>query len=150
MTNIRTLRLPALALSMQLIVLTGPMKRAVVPVLLAGTVVAAGCVADTRPDSELCGQSAIEVQVSLSAETMEPSSSAVCRDQRVTLVVDSEVAGVVHIHGYDGEVPAFEVRAGQETIMNFTAGRSGQFPIEVHAGDDPRGVEVGILTVHEP
>lgn len=70
MTNIRTLRLPALALSMQLIVLTGPMKRAVVPVLLAGTVVAAGCVADTRPDSELCGQSAIEVQVSLSAETM--------------------------------------------------------------------------------
>lgn len=34
--------------------------------------------------------------------------------------------------------------------MNFTAGRSGQFPIEVHAGDDPRGVEVGILTVHEP
>ena len=61
---------------------------------------------------------------------------------------ETEVDAVFHIHGYDESVPATQVAAGATTTITFTAQRAGQFPIEIHPGDDPRGVEVGILTVH--
>jgi hypothetical protein len=46
-------------------------------------------------------------------------------------------------------VPATAVVAGETLELSFSATRSGQFPIELHLGDDPRGADIGILTVHE-
>lgn len=118
------------------------------PLLTVLMVVATGCI-PTGPDVD-CESPSVRVELSLSGEALDPASPAVCRDQEVALVVQSDVDGVLHIHGYDSEVPAFEVRAGEQADISFVAGRSGQFPVEFHAMDDPRGVEVGIFTVHEP
>lgn len=115
--------------------------------LLAGL---AGCVTDTAPDAEACAQPAVEIGLSLDADGLTPGTPAACRDQEVTLVVDAVVDGVLHVHGYDAELPAFQVRADETTQVTFAAARSGQFPVEFHPADDPRGVDVGILTIHEP
>ncbi len=80
---------------------------------------------------------------------MEPDDPAACRDQLVTLIVDPEVDGVFHIHGLDAVVPATTIAAGEEVTLEFEATTSGQFPIELHLADDPQGVTIGILTVHE-
>jgi len=95
-----------------------------------------------------CDEDAIEIEVSLTDTEMTPSAPMACRGQQVTLVVESDVDAVFHIHGYDDAVPATEVSAGVSTRLEFTADRAGQFPIEIHPADDPRGVEVGIFTVH--
>ena len=58
--------------------------------------------------------------------------------------------GVLHLHGYDDQVSATEVRAGQETVFEFEAVRSGVFPIALHTLDGPAEVPVGSLIVHEP
>lgn len=120
-----------------------------VTAILAALLLAA-CVPDTSPDRAACEQASVTIHTALDAEGLEPGSPSVCRDQEVTLVVDSQLDGVLHVHGYDSEVPAFEVAAGESTEITFTAGRSGQFPIEFHAADDPAGVGVGVFTVHEP
>jgi hypothetical protein len=123
---------------------------AAVAAFLATLLVAAACVPDTSPDREVCLQPSIELELALGADGLDPGNLSVCRDQEVTLLVDSERDGVLHIHGYDSEVPAFEVRDGETREITFTAARSGQFPIEFHALDDPTGVGVGVFTVHEP
>ena len=110
----------------------------------------AACVQDTGPDPEACAEPSIEIVVALDAEGLRPADPAVCRDQEVTLVIASEVDGVFHIHGYDAQVPATEVRTGDEARLEFAASRSGQFPIELHPLDDPTGVDIGVFTVHEP
>ena len=119
--------------------------------LLVGLVLALGaCVPSTSPDMQACEQPAVELELTLQADELEPGAPSVCRDQEVTLLVASEIDGVLHIHGYDSEVPAFEVTAGETTEISFTAGRSGQFPIELHPADAPQGIGVGVFTVHEP
>lgn len=105
------------------------------------------CVEERQPSG--CDEAAVEVTLSLSADRLEPSDPAVCAGQEVTLVVESEVDAVLHVHGYDEALPASEVTAGETTRLEFTAERAGQFPIEIHPLDAPEGVEVGILTVHE-
>ena len=91
-----------------------------------------------------------EIELTLSATTLTPSDPAVCRGDQITLTVRPEVDGVLHVHGYDAELPATPVTAGDLVELAFTAGRSGQFPIELHTDDDTQGVNVGLLTVHEP
>lgn len=118
--------------------------------LLLVPVALVGCVEDNRPASSACAATAAELDVTLTAEAMDPSDPGVCRGQQVTMVVHSQLDGVIHLHGYDEQVPATPVTAGEDTTLEFDASTSGQFPIEVHAEDDPRGVEVGIFTVHEP
>ena len=116
-------------------------------VLLLGTV---GCVSTGGPDAAACEEPSVHLTLALDTDGLEPGSPSVCRDQEVHLSVESELDGILHIHGYDAEVPAFEVRAGERAEIPFTASRSGQFPVEFHASDDPRGVGVGVFTVHEP
>jgi hypothetical protein len=122
--------------------------RCVCLLVLALPLALSACVDQGRPAS--CGAPTVALELELSAGRLEPSDPAVCRDQEVTLVVASDVDGVLHIHGYDEQVPATEVSAGGELRLDFVAERSGQFPIELHPAADPTGVEVGILTVHEP
>jgi hypothetical protein len=109
--------------------------------------VLAGCVTENRP--EACNADQTTIELTLSATALEPNDPAACRDQLVTMIVDSEVDGVFHIHGLDDVVPATPVVAGEEITLDFTADRSGQFPIELHPADDPQGVSVGIFTIHE-
>ncbi|MGH2445004.1 MAG: hypothetical protein ACRDGD_03070 [Candidatus Limnocylindria bacterium] len=113
-------------------------------------VVATACVTDNRPDDAACSAPSVELAVTVTVDSMTPNDPAVCREQEVTLTVSSEVDGVLHIHGYDDAVPATPVSDDEETILEFTADRSGQFPVEMHANDDPEGVNIGIFTVHEP
>ena len=91
-----------------------------------------------------------DIELTLTAEALSPSSIEVCRDDDVTLTVDAEVTGVLHIHGYDAEVPATNVTEGEVLELRFSAGRSGQFPIELHTDENTQGANVGLFTVHEP
>lgn len=126
------------------------MTRRAIALFTAALLLLTACVEDTGPDAEACAAPTVELTITLSADAMDPSDPSVCRDQGVTLTIDSEVDAVFHIHGYDEEVPATEVTAGERRILEFTAARSGQFPIELHAMDDPEGVDIGVFTVHEP
>jgi hypothetical protein len=117
-------------------------------VLLAMTFVLAACVDDTRPSS--CESPAATLELTLTAESLTPTDPAVCRDQAVTLVIASDVDGVIHIHGYDDHVDATEVTAGEELRLEFSADAAGQFPVELHTDDAPAGTSVGVFTVHEP
>jgi hypothetical protein len=126
------------------------MNRRTLAALAGALLLLTACVEDTGQDAEACAAPTVEIELALSADALDPSDPAVCRDQEVTLLISPEVDGVFHIHGYDEEVPATEVRSGEETELRFTAARSGQFPIELHPLDDPAGVEIGVFTVHEP
>ncbi|MBA2263407.1 MAG: hypothetical protein H0W10_01950 [Chloroflexi bacterium] len=92
----------------------------------------------------------ITLGLELTATSLTPAAPAVCRDQQATLVIASEIDGILHIHGYESEVPATEVTVGDELRLTFTAQRSGQFPIELHPADAPAEVNIGVITVHEP
>jgi len=107
---------------------------------------AAGCIGG----SPTCDALPTAIDLTLTADSLTPQDPAVCRDRDVTLAVTSNVDGVFHIHGYDEEVPATTVTAGEPVELTFTASRSGQFPIELHTDENTQGVNVGIFTVHEP
>ena len=118
--------------------------------LLALALTTAGCVPTNQPDPEACAAPTTTLELSLTATRLTPQDPAVCRGQQVELLVQSDVDGVLHVHGYDEEVPLIEVVAGERADVTFEASRSGQFPIEVHTNEAPQGTSVGILTVHEP
>jgi hypothetical protein len=96
-----------------------------------------------------CQEPSVVLHATLAAEQLTPGTLEVCRDQRVTLTIDVQRDGIVHLHGYDDEVAATEVQAGETLDLEFTAVRSGQFPIALHTQDGPAEVTVGILIVHE-
>jgi hypothetical protein len=105
-----------------------------------------GCIGGSPDCADLPGR----IELTLTADTLEPSDPAACRGQEVTLVITPSADGFLHIHGYDAEVPAIELTAGEPVEIAFTATRSGQFPIEFHPAEDSRGVTLGLFTVHEP
>lgn len=112
--------------------------------VLAGLV---GCVTVNRPES--CDANEATVEVTVSATALDPRDPAACRGQLVSIVIRSEVDGVFHLHGLDPVVPATTITADEQVTLQFTADRSGQFPVELHPADDPEGVTIGIFTVHE-
>ena len=122
-------------------------QRAMLPFLVALAVATSACVTENRPAD--CDEPEKTIELTVTAVALQPNDPAACRDQVVTLLVGSEVDGVIHIHGLDALVPATTITAGEEIALEFTAERSGQFPIELHPADDPQGVSVGIFTVHE-
>jgi hypothetical protein len=109
-------------------------------------VFSSGCIG-AAPD---CAALPTDIEMMLTADSLSPSEPVVCRDADVVLTVHSDVEGILHIHGYDAEVPATPVAEGSEVVIEFTASRSGQFPIELHTDEHTQGVNVGLLTVHEP
>lgn len=113
---------------------------------LLGAVVLGACIGG----SPACETLPAAIELTLSADSLMPSDPAVCRGTDVTLTIASEVDGVLHIHGYDAEVPATPVTRGEVVELAFIAERSGQFPIELHTDENTQGADVGILTVHEP
>ena len=113
---------------------------------VAIAVLASGCIG-AAPD---CASLPADIALMLTTDSLTPSDPAICRGADVVLTVHSDVDGILHIHGYDAEVPATPVSDGGEVVIEFTASRSGQFPIELHSDENAQGVNVGLLTVHEP
>lgn len=125
-------------------------RAALAAMVLLAAAAAAGCVSDTRPSDAACRAPTIALEVTLAADSLRGDQLSVCRDQEVSIEVSPQVDGVFHIHGYDEQLPATTVVSGVDVTLTFVADRSGQFPVEFHALDDPQGVEIGIFTVHEP
>jgi hypothetical protein len=117
--------------------------------LLAIAAIMVGCVPPTVLP-ETCDDPSVTVPATLRNESLEPGTLEFCRDQRVTLTVTVERDGILHLHGYDDQVAATEVHAGETLELAFTTVRSGQFPIALHTTDGPAEVTVGVLIVHEP
>lgn len=111
-------------------------------------VASAGCVSSTNLPST-CGDATVTFSATLSDSGMQPSQFDVCRDQEVTITVASQVAGELHFHGYDTEVPEQELEAGQSVTVKFTASHVGQFPVELHPADGSDEREVAKLVVQE-
>lgn len=98
------------------------MIRARAVAMLLGLVVA-GCIgADPA-----CEALPTRIELTLSADALAPANPAVCRDRPVTLVVTVQVDGVLHIHGYDEQVGATSVTAGEVTELAFTAPAAANF-----------------------
>lgn len=53
------------------------------------------------------------------------------RGDRVSILVRSDRAVVLHLHGYDRELA---VPAGGEAELQFDANAAGRFPVEAHDG----------------
>jgi hypothetical protein len=106
---------------------------------------AAGCL-----PAATCPERSVSLTAAVSADAMDPSSLTACKGQEVTLEVTSETDGILHIHGYDEQVPAIPLEPGEERTIEFTADVAGQFVIELHARDGETETEIGILTVNEP
>jgi hypothetical protein len=121
--------------------------------LIAGAALLAAlltaCVGDVGLPAT-CHEASVSFAATLSDEHLEPATFEACRGQNITITFKIERDGILHLHGYDDQVPATEVRAGHDTVFQFDAVRSGQFPIALHTTDGPAEVIVGGLTVHEP
>ena len=113
---------------------------------LLGAIVLGACIGG----SPACDTLPTAIELTLTVDSLMPSDPAVCRGSDVTLTITSEVDGVLHIHGYDAEVPATPVTRGDVVELAFIAARSGQFPIELHTDENTQGADVGVLSVHEP
>ena len=127
----------------------GRVIRAAALLVVAATALA-GCVSGVqRPDD--CDAPAVERTATLTDDhRLDPDAITVCRDQQVTLEVDVQTDGVLHLHGYDDQTSAQEISAGTPLTMTFDAVHAGQFVIELHTADGPAGLGVGILTVDAP
>lgn len=109
----------------------------------------AACVPATQLPAD-CEAPAVSRQASLVEERLEPAQIEVCRGQRVTLGIDVRRDAVLHLHGYDEQVPARQVTTGEQITLEFDAEQSGQFPIAIHTTDGPDEATAGTLVVHEP
>jgi hypothetical protein len=125
----------------------GGTRRSILALLVILLAVLAGCVTENRPAA--CDADATTIQLTVTATSMTPNDPAACRGQLVTLTIEAEVDGLFHMHALDDLVPATTIAAGEETTLEFSAERSGQFPVELHPADDPQGITIGILTLHE-
>lgn len=100
------------------------LMRALLP--LALVVALAGCTpeADVAPTN-------IHLHVTAQAPT-EPVREEVPLGSMTTLVVDSDVDGLLHVHGYDEELT---LTAGGTAELSFKASMAGVVEIETHEPD---------------
>lgn len=115
--------------------------------IAAGLLIMAGC---TPSDAGPCAAASVTLRATVTADGMDPSALAACREQRVTLELEAEANGEFHIHGYDDQLPGPELTAGETTLVEFTADLAGQFIIEFHPATGGDEAEIGVLTVNEP
>jgi hypothetical protein len=113
------------------------------------TMALAACVPSTSLPAT-CHDPSVALAATLVGERLEPATFHVCRGQRVTITFTIQRDGILHLHGYDDQLGAQEVREGQTIDFSFEAVRAGQFPIALHTADGPAEVDVGTLVVNEP
>lgn len=127
--------------------MTRTLPRLAAILAFAGLLVAAtACVQQSGLPSD-CDASQVERTATLSDGGLDPDAFDVCKGQAVTISITVQVAGTLHLHGYDDQVPEKEVAVGDVAKLAFSASRAGQFPLELHTGADE--IELAILTVHE-
>jgi hypothetical protein len=131
--------------------LSAPGRRLpLLPSVAAALLLLSGCVTPIQRPAD-CGAASVERTATLTgARRLEPQTIAVCRDQAVTINVEVQTDGVLHVHGYDDQMTAVVVTAGSPVTLSFDAVHSGQFVIELHTSDGPTETGAGILTVDEP
>jgi len=95
--------------------------------------------ATTEPEPE--GPTVVRVTVVDGAPKGGIVREKVSRGDRVALVVTSDVADEIHLHGYD---ISRDVRAGGTARIVFTATIPGRFEVEL----EERGVQIADLTVN--
>ena len=129
------------------------------PLALSGLALAAGltaCAGTAAPDTAAGSSSAgtapsssastpagqrIEVQVSGGEVSGDTGRVPVAAGEHVTLVLTSDVADEVHVHGYDLEA---DLSPGQPTEIAFDATIPGVFEVELHeAGTQLLSLQVG-------
>ena len=129
------------------------------PLALTGLALAVGltaCAGTAAPDTAADSSSArtspsssastpagqrIEVQVSGGQVSGDTGRVPVAAGEHVTLVITSDVADEVHVHGYDLES---ELSPGQPTEIAFDAAIPGVFEVELHeAGTQLLSLQVG-------
>jgi plastocyanin len=73
----------------------------------------------------------VQIKVTLKDGKVQPRPSVrkVALGRTVRIIVTSDRADEVHVHGYDKEA---EVAAGTPTTIEFTADQSGRFEVETH------------------
>lgn len=108
-------------------------RRAHVLLLLALVLVTASCASPAAVPP-----STVTLAISAEAPTA-PVVEEVPLGSVVTLVVSSEVDGLLHVHGYDHEI---SLVAGETVQKSFTASISGGFELETH---DPDAVWVKLV-----
>ncbi|MCS7008044.1 MAG: hypothetical protein RMM28_11590 [Thermoleophilia bacterium] len=101
--------------------------------------------AETRPETEAPPETTSVTTVRIVVRDGRPVGGIVRpkvrRGDQVVLVVTSDLAGDVHLHGYDLERP---VAPGRPARLRFRATIPGRFEIELHAHPE---VHIGELTV---
>jgi hypothetical protein len=123
------------------------MRTARALVLAIGLVLVAGCVDQSVPPD--CGEASVTRELMLTGVDLSGDEPSVCRGQEVTIGFTADGDGILHVHGYDEQVPATEYHADERIEVTFEASVSGQFSIEAHTAENSEGQEIGILTVHE-
>ena len=76
--------------------------------LLAAT----ACVQQSTLPSD-CDATTVERSATLSKGGLAPDSFDVCKGQAVTITITVQVAGTLHLHGYDDQVPEKPVASGR-------------------------------------
>ncbi|HEY0402253.1 MAG TPA: hypothetical protein VGD09_09555, partial [Blastococcus sp.] len=83
----------------------------------------------------------IEVQITGGQVSGDTGRVSMAAGEHVTLVITSDVADQVHVHGYDLEA---ELSPGQPTEITFDATIPGVFEVELHeAGTQLLSLQVG-------
>lgn len=131
-----------------------PRVRALVPVVLALSLFAAGCGGEDDPGEPTSSATAqattsadaapsasepasapafdgtlIKVAVNGSKVAPRPSTHKVAKGGRVRIEVTVDKADELHVHGYDKTA---ELKPGQTAVVEFTADQSGRFEVETH------------------
>jgi hypothetical protein len=124
--------------------------------VVAATTLAAGCGSDDSSSASSTDSTTVETETT-TTETAKPTvvsivvvdgvpkdgivRESVNEGDRVVLVVNSDVADEIHVHGYD---ISRDVAAGGTARLPFTATIPGQFEVELES----RGVQIADLTVN--
>jgi hypothetical protein len=124
--------------------------------VVAATTLAAGCGSDDGSSASSTDSTTVETETT-TTETAKPTvvsivvvdgvpkdgivRESVNEGDRVVLVVNSDVADEIHVHGYD---ISRDVAAGGTARLPFTATIPGQFEVELES----RGVQIADLTVN--
>ena len=95
---------------------------------------------DTTTEEQPPGATVVRVRVVGGVPKGGIVRKTVKQGDRVVLVVSSDVAGEVHLHGYD---ISRDVRAGGTARIRFRAKVPGRFEVEL----EQRGVQIADLTV---
>ena len=74
-------------------------------------------------------------------ELREPKQVKMNQGDTLRLLVTSDEADELHVHGYDLHLP---LKPGKTQVLSFVAAHTGRFPIELHRAD----VELVVLEVY--